>query len=60
MLLNNQQKLDLLIEEIDKALPTRDDPITIVKTQDLAYLNAVINEAMRILVIPACKYHLYI
>ena len=35
--------------EIDTAFPSKDDPITFAKTQDLPYLNAVINESMRVM-----------
>jgi cytochrome P450 len=54
-LVNNPQKLKLLLEEIDKAFPSRDDPVTFAKTQDLQYLNAVLLEAMRLMVAPAGK-----
>jgi hypothetical protein len=35
--------------EIDKTFPSKDDPITFAKTQDLHYLNAVINETLRVM-----------
>jgi cytochrome P450 len=49
LLLNNQEKLWELRAEIDLAFPSQDDTITFAKTQDLPYLNAVINESMRIM-----------
>jgi cytochrome P450 len=49
LLLNNQEKLRELSAEIDSAFPSQDDTITFAKTQDLPYLNAVINESMRIM-----------
>lgn len=53
LLLNNPEKLLGLISEIDSSFPSLDDAITFAKTQDLPYLNAVINESMRILPIAA-------
>ncbi|KUJ06610.1 cytochrome P450 [Mollisia scopiformis] len=47
LLVNNQDKLKKLVEEIDFAFPSIHDSITFAKTQDLPYLNAVINESMR-------------
>lgn len=49
LLLNNTQELKRLIEELDVAFPSLEDPITFAKTQDLPYLNAVINEASRVM-----------
>ena len=49
LLLNNQNKLKELISEIDTAFPSIEDTITFAKTQDLPYLNAAINESMRIM-----------
>ena len=49
LLLNNPETLKALKAEIDAAFPSVDDPITFAKTQDLHYLNAVINESMRVL-----------
>ena len=49
LLLNNPRTLKALKAEIDAAFPSVDDPITFAKTQDLHYLNAVINESMRVL-----------
>ncbi|CZR69470.1 related to benzoate 4-monooxygenase cytochrome P450 [Phialocephala subalpina] len=47
LLVHNQDKLKKLVEEIDSAFPSKTDSITFAKTQDLPYLNAVINESMR-------------
>jgi hypothetical protein len=47
-LVNNPEKLKLLVEEIDRAFPSADEDITFAKTQDLRYMNAVIYEAMRL------------
>ncbi|KAF4633573.1 hypothetical protein G7Y89_g4555 [Cudoniella acicularis] len=49
LLLNNQDKLKELISEIHSTFLSVDDAITFTKTQDLPYLNAVINESMRIM-----------
>ncbi|RDW70984.1 hypothetical protein BP6252_07547 [Coleophoma cylindrospora] len=49
LLLNNEAKLKLLVEELYKAFPSRSDAITFANTQELEYLNAVINEAMRVM-----------
>ncbi|KAF8848447.1 cytochrome P450 [Acephala macrosclerotiorum] len=49
LLLNNQDKLKKLVEEIDASFPSKDDPITFARTQELPYLNAVINESMRVM-----------
>jgi cytochrome P450 len=49
LLVNNPKKLKYLVAEIDTAFPSKNDPITFAKTQDLPYLNAVINEALRLL-----------
>lgn len=49
LLLNNPEKLRALRDEIDTAFPSKDDPITFAKTQDLHYLNAVINETLRVM-----------
>ena len=48
LLLNNPEKLKPLVAEIDASFPSQNDTITFSKTQDLPYLNAVINESMRI------------
>ncbi|KAK0099435.1 hypothetical protein ONS96_008459 [Cadophora gregata f. sp. sojae] len=53
LLLNNPDKLEKLISEIDTAFPSIDDLITFAKTQDLPYLNACIHESMRVLPIVA-------
>jgi cytochrome P450 len=37
------------LTEIDKAFPSTNDPLTFANTQDLPYLNAVINEGMRVM-----------
>lgn len=50
------------MEELDAAFPSINDPITFAKTQDLPYLNAVINEGMRrmpILALGMSKSSLY-
>lgn len=47
LLLNNPGTIEPLIAEIDKAFPSKSDTITFAKTQDLPYLNAVLNESMR-------------
>lgn len=49
LLVNNPEKLTKLINEIDETFPDKDGEITFAKTQDLPYLNAVINESMRIM-----------
>ena len=49
LLLNNQEKLSCLIEEIDASFLEKEDKITFAETQDLPYLNAVINESMRVM-----------
>ncbi|KAE9365295.1 cytochrome P450, partial [Stipitochalara longipes BDJ] len=49
LLVNNPRKLEILVAELDTAFPSKRDPITFAKTQDLPYLNAVINEALRVL-----------
>ena len=38
-----------MIQELDKAYPSKADPITFANTQDLPYLNAVIHESMRVM-----------
>jgi cytochrome P450 len=49
LLVNNPDKLQALKDEIDAAFPSKDDPITFANTQDLSYLNAVVNESLRIM-----------
>jgi len=49
LLVNNPDKLKILMNEIDAAFPSKDDPITFANTQDLPYLNAVINESLRVM-----------
>ncbi|KAE8448885.1 hypothetical protein EG329_008681 [Mollisiaceae sp. DMI_Dod_QoI] len=49
LLVNNPDKLKKAIQELDVSFPAKDDPITFAKTQDLPYLNAVINESMRVM-----------
>lgn len=49
LLVHNTSKLAALRKEIDAAFPSKKDPITFAKTQDLPYLNAVINESMRVM-----------
>ncbi|KAK0120157.1 hypothetical protein ONS95_011563 [Cadophora gregata] len=48
-LLNNPEKLKKLVAELDEAFPSRDDPITFEKTNNLPYLNAALNESMRVM-----------
>lgn len=48
-LVNNPEKLQNLKREIDVAFPSKDDTITFANTQDLPYLNAVINETLRVM-----------
>lgn len=47
LLLNNPSKLKALEKEIQTAFPNEIDDITFARTQDLPYLNAVINESLR-------------
>jgi len=49
LLVNNIEKMIKLRGEIDEAFPDKDGDITFAKTQDLPYLNAVINESMRVM-----------
>ncbi|KAG0647760.1 Cytochrome P450 monooxygenase FUS8 [Hyphodiscus hymeniophilus] len=49
LLLNNPAKMKLLLEEIDTSFPNMDDEITFAATQSLPYLNACINESMRVM-----------
>ncbi|TGO34982.1 hypothetical protein BHYA_0174g00060 [Botrytis hyacinthi] len=49
LLLNNPSKLQLLTQEILSAFPSKNDIITFANTQDLPYLNAAINESMRLM-----------
>ena len=49
LLVNNPEKLRALRDEIDAAFPLKDSPITFANTQDLPYLNAVINESLRVM-----------
>jgi len=48
-LVNNPEKLQNLKKEIDTAFPSKDDTISFTNTQDLPYLNAVINETLRVM-----------
>jgi cytochrome P450 len=48
LLLNHPDKLKTLLAEIDSAFPSEHDSITYAKTQELPYLNAVLNESMRL------------
>lgn len=48
-LVNNPEKLQNLKKEIDTTFPSKDDRISFANTQDLPYLNAVINETLRIM-----------
>lgn len=58
LLVNNQEKLDKLVVELDDAFPSRDDPITFEKTLHLPYLNAVLDESMRLMPALHCTYPL--
>ena len=49
LLLNNPLKLKLLLDEINSGFPNINDEITFGATQNLAYLNACINESMRVM-----------
>ncbi len=51
LLLKNPEKLKALRKEIDETFPSKDavDDITFARTQELTYLNAVINETMRLM-----------
>ncbi|KAF7882809.1 uncharacterized protein EAF02_006172 [Botrytis sinoallii] len=49
LLLNNPSKLQLLTQEILSAFPSQNDTITFANTQELPYLNAAINESMRLM-----------
>lgn len=48
LLLNNIETLAKLTAELETAFPFKHDSITFANTQDLPYLNAVINESMRV------------
>ena len=48
-LLGNPEKLKLLLKEIDTAFPSIEGEITFAATQNLSYLNACINESMRVM-----------
>jgi cytochrome P450 len=52
-LVNNPQKPECLIEEIDSTFPSVNDDIMIAKLQELPYLRAVVWESMRLMSIPA-------
>ncbi|KAF7946606.1 hypothetical protein EAE96_009601 [Botrytis aclada] len=49
LLFNNPSKLQLLTQEILSAFPSKSDTITFANTQELPYLNAAINESMRLM-----------
>jgi cytochrome P450 len=49
LLVNNSNKYETLLEELDTAFPSRDSPITGDVTQNLPYFNAVIDESMRVM-----------
>lgn len=48
-LLDNPETLERLTKEIDAAIPSVNDPITSDNTRNLPYLNAVINETLRLM-----------
>lgn len=48
-LLNNYDKMQTLLAEINHTLPEREDVVSTETTRHLSYLNAVINEAMRLM-----------
>ena len=52
-LVNDPEKLEILVREIDDVFPSPSDEITFSKTQDLKYLNAVIYETLRLVMQPA-------
>jgi cytochrome P450 len=49
LLLNNPDKFQALVQEILTAFPDKDEPIVFAATQELPYLNAAINESMRLM-----------
>jgi cytochrome P450 len=49
LLVEHIEKLEKLRKEVDEAFPDKNGEITFAGTQDLVYLNAVINESMRVL-----------
>ncbi|PQE07514.1 hypothetical protein CJF30_00007251 [Rutstroemia sp. NJR-2017a BBW] len=49
LLLNNPKKFQALVHEILTAFPDKDEPIVFAATQELPYLNAAINESMRLM-----------
>ncbi|PQE09240.1 hypothetical protein CJF32_00010693 [Rutstroemia sp. NJR-2017a WRK4] len=49
LLLNNPDKFQALVQEILTAFPDKDEPIVFAATQELPYLNASINESMRLM-----------
>jgi cytochrome P450 len=55
-LVNNPDKLKILVEEINTSFPSPGDQVTFAKTQDMKYLNAVIYEALRLGYHPASKH----
>ncbi|CZT12574.1 hypothetical protein WAI453_005583 [Rhynchosporium graminicola] len=48
LLLNNPATMEKLVAEIISAFPSKHDSITFANTQELPYLNACINESMRL------------
>jgi len=48
-LLNNSGTLEKLQKELETIFPKKEDPITFAATQDLPYLNGVINETLRLM-----------
>jgi cytochrome P450 len=60
LLVNNPQKLEFLVAELDAAFPSKYDPITLRKAQDLLFLNAVLNERLRVLPVISAGHSPYI
>lgn len=48
LLLEHPLVLQTLVEELDSAFPSKSSPITMERIQNLTFLNAVINETLRL------------